>query len=636
MLAGPSCAQDADKRPMTVDDVGAVKSPYSPEYSPDGERLLYHFDDQVYLASDDPAAPRQVTTGEAGGWSARWSADGESIYFLSDLGEGTQLYRQSVDDGGEAEQVTWFENGVASANLSPSGKLRLLVHASDDQLRGELEEPEPIVVTRRHFKRDAGHGYITDGSLNHLHVYDIESRELRRLTSGNFNDGDGNWSPNGKHIVFASNRQAVPDSDYRADIFVIDVDANEPAPRRLTDDSRTKSSPTFSPDGKTIAFLSAEDGVYALHRIAVIPAEGGEARLLTSDFDRAIWDYRWSPDGKWIYFQFDNRGASSLGRVSVESGHMESLITGEQTVGSFDVSSSGAIAFVSSTGATGPNLYRHHRERTVAITDLNREFFESVTLGEKRKVTVTSTDGVTVDTFITLPTNYRAGRSYPAVLHIHGGPVGQFAWGFNFEPQFYANNGYVVIEPNPRGSSGRGQAFMRAIYQQWGVPDYDDVIAAVDYAIGEGIADPDRLVVTGFSYGGYMTNVAITETERFVAAVSGAGHSLIEANVGHDMYSQWYFWELGEPWENRELYDVHSPYLRVANVSTPTLFYGGRVDWNVPVLNAELMYQALQVLGVESQLVVYPDSHHGGWSEDFEKDALTRTVEWFDRYAKIE
>ncbi|MEL7187045.1 MAG: S9 family peptidase, partial [Pseudomonadota bacterium] len=600
----------------------------SANLSPSESRVLVR-------TSDDSAAPRQLTTGDAGGWDARWSADGDSIYFLSDLGEGTQLYRQSVDDDEEAEQLSNFENGIASANLSPS-ESRVLVRTSDDELRGKLEDPEPIVVTRRHFKRDAGHGYITDGSLNHLHVYDIESHELRRLTSGNFNDGDADWSPDGQHVVFASNRQPVPDSDYRADIFVIDVEAAEPAPRRLTDDDRTKSSPTFSPDGETVAFLSAEDGVYALQRIAVIPAKGGEAKLLTSDFDRAIWSYQWSPDGEWIYFQFDNRGASSVGRVNVSTGHMESLITGEQTVGSFDVSTSGAIAFVSEAGATGPNLYQFHKKRTVAVTDVNRAFFDQVTLGEKRKVTVQSSDGVTVDTFITLPTNYQAGRKYPAVLHIHGGPVGQFAWGFNFEAQFYANNGYVVIEPNPRGSSGRGQAFMRSIYRSWGVPDYDDVMAAVDYAVEEGIADPDRLVVTGFSYGGYMTNVAITETDRFAAAVSGAGHSLIEANVGHDMYSQWYFWELGAPWENRDRYDVHSPYLRVGNVTTPTLFYGGRVDWNVPVLNAELMYQALQVLGVESQLVVYPDSHHGGWDEGFEKDALTRTVDWFDRYAKSE
>lgn len=635
-FAAPSCAQDADRRPLTLDDWGAVKSPHSPRYSPDGEQLLYSFDGQVYLATDESDTPKQLTPDEAGGWSARWSADGESIYYLSDLGEGTQLYRKplvgkQLDDDLSAVQLTQFENGVSSANLSPDEN-QLLFRISDDRLRGEPEKPEPIVVTRRHFKRDAGHGYITDGSLNHLHVYDIETNQMRQLTSGNFDDGGGAWSPDSRSIVFASNRQEVPDTDYRADIFVLDLE--DDSLRRLTDNSRQKFSPSFSADGKTIAYLSSADGVYSLNRIAVVPTDGGEPRILTQDFDRMIWLYRWSPDGKWIYFQYDNRGSSSLARVNVETGHIESLITNEQNIRAFDVSATGAVAFASLSGVTGPDLYQLKEQRTTAITKANREFFDAVTLGEKSRVTASSADGVMVDAFITLPTNYEQGKSYPAVLHIHGGPVDQFAWGFSFESQYYANNGYVVIEPNPRGSSGRGQAYINAIYRAWGVPDFDDVMATVDYAIEKGFADPDRLVVTGYSYGGYMTNVAITETNRFKAAVSAAGHSLIEANVGHDMYSQWYFWELGEPWKNRELYNVHSPYLRVDNVTTPTLFYCGRVDWNVPLLNSELMYQALQVLGIDSELVIYPGSHHGGWSEDFEKDALARTVEWFDRYTQ--
>ena len=630
-FASTSCAQEADKRPLTLDDWGAVKWPSSPSYSPDGEQLIYQLDGQVYLATDDPAMPTRLTDEESGGWGSRWSGDGESIYFLSDFGEGTQLYRIPADGEGDAEQVTQFENGLSSANLSPD-ETRLLFRVSDDRLRGQPESPEPIVVTRRYFKRDAGHGYITDGSLNHLHVYDIETGELRQLTSGNFNDSHGDWSADGDYIAFASNRQEEPDTDYRADIFVLELKGEEPLLRRLTDDRRSKSSPSFSPTDNTIAYLSSDNGVYSLNRIAVISAEDGNERILTKDFDRMIWFYRWSPDGEWIYFQYDNRGASSIARVNVETGHIESLVTDEQNVAAFDVAVSGAITYLSMSGTTGPNLYQFRDLRTTAITDVNREFFDGVALGRKYMATAPSTDGVVVDSFITLPTNYESGKAYPAILNIHGGPVGQFAWGYSFTTQYYASNGYVVIEPNPRGSSGRGQAFIGAIYRAWGRPDYQDVMAAVDHAVKEGIADPEKLVVTGYSYGGYMTNVAITETDRFKAAVSGAGHSHIAANFGHDMYFPWYFWELGTPWENPDLFDVHTPYRRVGNVTTPTLFYGGRIDWNVPILNAELMYQALQVLGVESQLVVYPGMHHGGWSEDFEKDVLVRTVDWFDRF----
>ena len=273
-------------------------------------------------------------------------------------------------------------------------------------------------------------------------------------------------------------------------------------------------------------------------------------------------------------------------------------------------------------------------KRLTRLTDLNREYFDEILVGQKQKVSFSSTDGTTVEAFITTPPDYDSTRRYPTILNIHGGPVGQFAWGYNFSVQYWAANGYVVVEPNPRGSTGFGEEYIRAIYLTWGITDYDDVIASVDFAIEHGFADPDRLAVTGYSYGGYMTNVVITGTDRFDAAASGAGHSLIEANFGHDIYQRWYMWELGVPWENREKYDRLSPFLRVGNVRTPTLFLGGRIDWNVPVLNAELMYQALQVRGIDSQLVVYPDSHHGGWREEYEKDYLQRVLAWFNQYLK--
>jgi dipeptidyl aminopeptidase/acylaminoacyl peptidase len=191
-----------------------------------------------------------------------------------------------------------------------------------------------------------------------------------------------------------------------------------------------------------------------------------------------------------------------------------------------------------------------------------------------------------------------------------------------------------VIEPNPRGSTGRGQDFVRAIYRTWGITDYDDLIAAVDYAIAQGYADPERLAVTGYSYGGYMTNTVITRTGRFKAAASGAGHSFIAANYGHDIYQKWYNWELGTPWENRERYDRLSPFLKAADVTTPTIFLGGRNDWNVPLLNAELFYQALRKRGIPTELVAYPGMHHGGWDPAFERDYLERVVAWFDTYLK--
>jgi len=255
-------------------------------------------------------------------------------------------------------------------------------------------------------------------------------------------------------------------------------------------------------------------------------------------------------------------------------------------------------------------------------------------LGELEDVHFSSRDGTEIQAFVVKPTDFDPSRKYPAILLIHGGPVGQFSCEYSFNPQFYAAQGYLVVLPNPRGSSGRGEEFCKAIYKGWGLKDYEDVIAAVDHVIELGYADPDRLGVTGYSYGGFMTNVVITRTTRFKAAVSGAGHSLIIANYGHDIYQKWYIWELGPPWENRQDYEKLSPLNQIHKVTTPTIFLCGQKDWNVPVLNSELMYQSLKQRGVETQLVVYPNSHHGGWEKSYNLDYKTRSLAWMDKYLK--
>jgi dipeptidyl aminopeptidase/acylaminoacyl peptidase len=374
--------------------------------------------------------------------------------------------------------------------------------------------------------------------------------------------------------------------------------------------------------------------VYGAPQVAVIPATGGEARVLTAPLDRWVNDFRYSADGQWIYFTYENLGGNQLARVRPKDGRLETVVAGDRALGDFDVAPDGALAAQVSAGNRGPEIaaFRGGRER--ALTSVNEAFHERVALGAKESVSFRSPDGTEVQAFVTRPPGFVPGRRYPTILHIHGGPVGQFGWGFDFKPQYFAANGYVVIEPNPRGSTGRGQEFVRAIYRTWGITDYDDLMAAVDHVIAQGYADPDRLAVTGYSYGGYMTNVVITRTGRFKAAASGAGHSYIVANYGHDIYQKWYNWELGPPWENREMYDRLSPLLQAGRVTTPTIFLGGREDWNVPILNAELFYQSLRTKGVPTELVVYPGAHHGGWPTEFERDYLERVRAWCDKYLK--
>lgn len=625
----------AEKRLVEVDDGERIRYPGSPQLSPSGELIAFSEDGTIYAVSERRPEPRALTAESNSAWDPTWSADGEFLYFVSDRDDSSQVWKLPLGSFGEAAQVTYLDHGVSSINLSPD-ESRLLLTFSDKDLADEEADddmpPAPFVVSRRQAKRDSGEGYLTDGGRPHIYVYNIETDSLTQLTSGEFDDSQPRWSPDGESVVFVSNREKEPDAGYRKDIWIVSADGGQP--QKLTDSIASKYSPVFSPDGESVAYLTAGDGVYSVPHIALIPASGGEPRILTSALDRWISGFEFSGNGRWIYVSFDNAGSNHIARIRVSDGRIERVLEGEVVVSAFDVGpgSTLAVNLDEQNGTTDVHMLRG--KKLSKLTDLNRDYFDEILVGNQQKVSFAGPDGTIVEAFITTPPDYDAGRRYPTILNIHGGPVGQFSWGYAFRAQFLAANGYVVVEPNPRGSTGFGEDYVRAIYRTWGITDYDDVIASVDYAIEAGFADPDKLAVTGYSYGGYMTNVVITETDRFAAAASGAGHSLIEANFGHDIYQKWYMWELGVPWENRERYDRLSPFLRAGNVETPTLYLGGRIDWNVPILNAELMYQALQVRGIDTELVVYPNSHHGGWHEAYEQDYLTRVVAWFDKYLK--
>jgi N-acyl-D-amino-acid deacylase len=634
-------------RAVTPDDFRSLHSPEDPVFSRDGRQIAYVVDDRIHVIAAAGGTPRAITAAGSAAWEPYWSKDGRSLYFLSDRGGSNQLWKLPLDGFGEAAPVTSFTQGIESLNFSRD-ESRLLLRFTEESLK-EAEKakedgtkeaakpaPKPFVITRLEFKEDAGDGYLTGDRAEHLYAYNLASKSLTPLTSGAYSESDADWSPDGKSVVFVSNREQEADASYRTDLWLVAADNTDRGQSlvRLTNDEATKSNPAWSPDGRLIAFLTADDGVYGMPQLAVIPAGGGEIRVLTASLDPWISSFRWAPDGQWIYFIYDFESGSRIGRVRPGDGKLEDVMGGDIHVTAMDLAASGAVVLSLEDGNGAPELHGFARGRLKRLTGINDEFLHSVAIGSKEKVSFRSTDGTLVEAFVTKPAGYVSGRRYPTILHIHGGPVGQFAWGYDVKAQYFAANGYVVVEPNPRGSTGRGRDFVRAIYRTWGITDYDDVIAAVDHAVSAGYADPEKLAVFGYSYGGYMTNTVITRTNRFKAAASGAGHSLIVANYGHDIYQKWYNWELGVPWENREKYDVLSPLLQAGNVTTPTIFLGGREDWNVPVLNAELFYQSLRQRGIDTQLVVYPDTHHGDWSAEFEKDYAERVLEWFDKYLK--
>jgi dipeptidyl aminopeptidase/acylaminoacyl peptidase len=247
-----------------------------------------------------------------------------------------------------------------------------------------------------------------------------------------------------------------------------------------------------------------------------------------------------------------------------------------------------------------------------------------------------SKDGTMVGGFLYKPLDYVAGKKYPAILRPHGGPVWSYYAEFTHLAQLFAANDYVVLYPNPRGSTGRGEDYAKAIFADWGNKDFQDDMAMVDYAVAQGLIDPDQMGVGGWSYGGISTDFIITQTTRFKAAISGAGATKFDSLYGHDQYILDYETELGRPWEKRAVWDHVSMYWRVANVTTPTLFMGGEVDWNVPILGGEQMYQSLKSLGKETELVVYPGEYHEFKTPTHLKDRMERYLAWYAHYVKAD
>jgi dipeptidyl aminopeptidase/acylaminoacyl peptidase len=639
LIALAAAAAETPRRAVTLDDINQVKWPNEPSPSPDGKQIAYEVEGRIFVVATGGGEPRAVTTAGSSASDPAWSRDGAWLYFLSDRADKkSQLWKLPLNSFGEATQVTTLDRGVDTLNLAPDESRLLLSFMGGIEQKAPKSKPEPWVITRLHFKEDAEDGYLTGDRAEHLYVYDLKSKALRQITSGDYSESEPAWSPDGRSIVFTSNREADPDESYKNDLWIVAADNTDRGQtlRRLTNDDWVKSGPVFSPNGRTIAYITAEDGVYGIQQVAVIDANGGAPRILTRALDRWVNQVRFSADGQWIYFSYEQLGGVDIARVRVADGKIETVLAGARQVHTFNVTRNGVIAALVDTVNEPVEVYSFARGQARKLSDINGAFVRGVQVGSKEKIEFASADGTKVEAFVTKPPDFVAGRRYPTILEVHGGPVGQVAYGYDFNNQFLAAHGYVIVEPNPRGSTGRGQDFIRAIYRTWGITDYDDVIAAVDHVVKLGYADPERLAVTGYSYGGYMTNVIITRTNRFKAAASGAGHSLIVANYGHDIYQKWYSWELGVPWENADKYARLSPLMQAGAVQTPTIFLGGREDWNVPVLNAELFYQSLKKRGIDTELVVYPGTHHGGWSDDFERDRLLRIQQWFDKYLQVQ
>ena len=625
---------------FAIEDIHRIADIGGPVFAPDGKTIVYSLSrhdlkaDRIVsdLWTTGPGrTPRPLTrTAAASEWMPRHA--GGRLWYLSDAtrDETTQLFAMP-ERGGRARQITRLAGGISDYALSPDGTRAVVVAEVGPRIGEDGERPAPIVLDR-FLTKDDGRSWLD--ARQHLFLVDTKRGRADQLTRGEADHWLPSWSPDGKWIAHVA--LAGADADRTLD-YEVHLIAPEPgaAPRNLSRfkgadlDPYWESRPEWSADSKRLVWLrSAEDKwiYYAPWQIVVGDVADGTVRAV-AHIDRNMTRPRFASDGRILALVEQDR-ATWLARIDPATDRIEYLTSGARFA--YDFAASGTTVAVLDGDTRTPHVLRDVATGEV-LADHNRWLAERA-LAETRDATWTSTDGTTVHGFLTLPPGH-GGGPLPMIVHLHGGPVYQFSWEFMADWQIHAAAGYAVLAPNPRGSSGRGFDFARAIYADWGNLDVADVKSGIDWAIRAGIADPARIGVGGWSYGGILANYMIASDARIGAAVSGAGISNMFAAYGHDQYAREYELELGTPWANPETYArVSYPFLNAGRIRTPTLFLCAEADENVPCLGAEQMYQALRSRGVPTRLVVYPGEDHDLARPRFLADRMRRSLGWYDRF----
>ena len=616
--------------------------------SPDGSLVAYvvrepvmegnksEYLSHIWIASADGGRNAQYTRGNKSATSPSFSPDGRWLAFTSSRSDTAQVWVMPVD-GGEAEQVTNAPGGVASFAWSPDGETIAYRMADPD-----TEEEKKAKEERRYVE-------VVDQDFSHAHLYVIPfekdesgKREATRLTSGNFHVTSFDWAPDGGSIVFA--QQPDPRiNTARLDGNISIVDVNTRQVRSLVDDGGVHSDPFFSPDGSTVAFTStgSRPEPIGLGDVHVIATSGGTPRKLADTPDRSANIVGWSGDGESVYVFESVRTERHLFALPVDGGAPRQITQGDGVFGAVSISPDAsrlAFTFETPDAPADVHISPVNSFAMQKLTDLHASVARPA-MGRTEVLTWRSKDGrFEIDGLLTYPVGYRPGTRVPLLLNVHGGPAGVFSESFTGSPSIYmiqvfAQNGYAVLRPNPRGSTGYGRDFRYANFKDWGYGDLEDLLAGVDRVVEMGVAHPDSLVLAGWSYGGYMTSFAVTQTERFRAASMGAGlPNLISMTTTTDI-PDYLVGHMGDEfWNDYDTYEKHSAMYHISNVTTPTQVIHGERDLRVPFTQGQEFYVALKRKGVPTEMIVLPRTPHGPQEPKLLMAVTPRILSWFDRH----
>ncbi len=663
------------KRPITPEDLYRFEQITDLHLSPDGKQIIYTVqrvnreDEKRYtnlwmVNSEGRCKPRPFTSGKQNDTHPRWSPDGKQIAFLSNRHDekDTQIYLIPTD-GGEARKLTDLKGRIRTFHWSPDGRKLLVefIPYSAEELRrltDEQAKKRGVVyrhITRPFYKLD-GMGFLPD-ERTHLWIVDVSSGKAKALTTGDYDEWNAAWAPDGAWIVFVSNRTEDPDlHPHEESLYLIPAEGGDIKEIEGLPVS-SKHLPTFSPDGQWIAFIAQAHPSqwWENPRLWVVPVDGSApARDLTGESDMEVGadvinDMKgamqttrpvWSLDGRYLYAHISHHGKSMLYRITVADGTMEPIIAEKGVVGTFSFDrEQQRMAYFFATMRDPGKLYlrdmRTGRSRRRSRT--NQALLNRLDLGEIEEVWFKGADGNDLQGWILKPPNFDPTQRYPSILEIHGGPLTQYGEFFMHEFYYLAAQGYVVYFTNPRGGRGYGEAHAKAIWGDWGNADYRDLMAWADYVEKLPYIDPQRMGVTGGSYGGYMTLWIIGHTDRFHAAVAQRVVSNFISMWGSsDM--NWVFqeaWGNKPPWEAFETYWEHSPIAHLGKATTPTRLIHSENDLRCPIEQGEQAFITLRVRGIPTDMLRFPDEPHGLsriGRTDRRIARLRAITEWMDRY----